>query len=106
MLLDVGGRIAYTWNVTPSIAIIPELRMMWQHEFLDGSRPISASLDGGSGASFTYHTSNPERDSVFAGAGVGMQLGDRWNASLYYNTQFGQQNFFSTIVSASVGWKF
>lgn len=27
----LGGRVAYTWNVTENIAIIPEARMFWQH---------------------------------------------------------------------------
>jgi outer membrane autotransporter protein len=71
----LGGRIAYTWNVNQKIAIIPEVRMFWQHEFLNNPRTINASLDGGSGAAFDYETSDSYRNSVFAGAGVTAQFG-------------------------------
>jgi hypothetical protein len=71
----LGGRIAYTWNLNQKIALIPEVRMFWQHEFLKTARNISASLDDGSGAAFGYETTDPYRDSVFAGAGVTAQFG-------------------------------
>ena len=35
------------------VALIPEVRMFWQHEFLNNARNINASLDGGSGAGVT-----------------------------------------------------
>ena len=72
---SLGGRIAYTWKLTKKVSLIPEVRMFWQHEFLENSRTIDASLDGGNILGFGFETSAPERDSVFAGAGVIAQLG-------------------------------
>lgn len=103
---SLGGRIAYTWKVSEKIAIIPEVRMFWQHEFLNNPRNIGAALDGGSGPVFGYETSAPARDSVFAGAGVSAQLGDRWSAYFYYNADFCRQDFVSNMISGGLGWKF
>jgi len=103
---NVGGRIAYTWQVTDSITIVPEGRMFWQHEYLQGPNTLGASLDGGSGLGFDYETSAPGRDSVITGAGVSANFGDRWNTSFYYNADFGRQDYVSHMISANLGWKF
>ena len=102
----LGGRIAYTWNLNQKIALIPEVRMFWQHEFLNNARNINASLDGGSGAAFDFETTDPYRDSVFAGAGVTAQFGERWNASVFYNVNFGSQTYQSNMVSAGLNFSF
>ena len=102
----LGGRIAYTWNLNQKIALIPEVRMFWQHEFLNNPRNISSSLDGGNGAAFDFETSDPYRDSVFAGVGVTAQFGERWNASLFYNVNFGSQTYQSNMVSAGLNFSF
>lgn len=102
----LGGRIAYTWNLNQNLTLIPEIRMLWLHEFLDNSRTIDASLDGGAGAAFGFDTGNPSRDSVFAGAGVSIRLGRDWTASAFYNVNFGNPDFTDNIVSLSLGVSF
>ena len=106
MRTTLGGRLAYTWNLTDSISIIPEVRMFWLHEFLNNPRAIGAALDGGNGPGFDYLTSTPDRDSVFAGAGVTTQFGESWSASAYWNIDFGRHDYISNIVSLNLGWKF
>jgi outer membrane autotransporter protein len=101
-----GGRVAYTWNLTESITIIPEVRMFWLHEFLNNPRIIGAALDGGNGTGFDYLTSTPDRDSVFAGAGLTTQFGESWTASAFWNIDFGRQDYLGHIVSLNLGWKF
>jgi fibronectin-binding autotransporter adhesin len=78
--------------------------MFWNHEFLQNSTSIWSNLDGGVGPGFSYRTISPSRDSVFAGAGLIAQLGRNWNASVYYNTDFGSATSNTQIVSASVGY--
>ena len=102
----LGGRIAYTWTPTQNLTLIPEIRMLWLHEFLDNPRMIDASLDGGAGAAFGFDTGNPDRDSVFAGLGVGVRLGRAWTASAFYNVNFGSPDFTNNIVSLSLGVSF
>lgn len=103
---NLGGRIAYTWNVCDGFALIPELRAFWQHEFLENPRNIGASLDGGSGPSFGYETTTPDRDAIFAGAGVSAQIGQNWNAYFFYNANFARQDYLSHAISAGLEWKF
>ena len=102
----LGGRIAYTWNVNQKIALIPEVRMFWQHEFLNNPRNISASLDGGSGAAFDFETTDPYRNSVFAGAGITAQFGKNLSGSVFYNINFGSQTYQSNMVSAGLNFSF
>ncbi len=106
MRTNFGGHFAYTWNVTDKIVIVPELRLFWQHEYLDDPRTIGAALDGGSGAGFNYQTTAPGRDSMNAGVGVTAQIGDHWNANVYYNANFGRQDFLSNVISCGLGVKF
>ena len=103
---SLGGRIAYTWKLTEHITLIPEGRMLWQHEYLNGPRTIGASLDGGAGSSFDYLTAAPGRDAVYAGAGVTAQFGPNWNANLFYNADFGRQDYISHMVSGGLTWEF
>lgn len=102
----LGGRIAYTWTPSPKFALIPEVRMLWQHEFLNSSQLLSSSLDGGAGRSFDYRAPAPGQDSVFAGAGVTAQIGESWNASVFYNVDFGRRDYLSHMISAGLAWKF
>jgi outer membrane autotransporter protein len=102
----LGGRIAYTWDLSQKIAIIPEVRMFWQHEFLNNARNINASLDGGNGAAFDFKTTDPYRNSVFAGAGVTAQFGKNLSGSVFYNVNFGSQTYQSNMVSVGLNVSF
>jgi outer membrane autotransporter protein len=102
----LGGRIAYTWNLNQTIAIIPEVRMFWQHEFLNNARNIATSLDGGNGPSFDYETTDPYRNSVFSGAGVTAQFGKNLSASVFYNVNFGARTYQSNMASVGLNLSF
>ena len=103
---SLGGRVAYLWDVTKGVTLIPEVRAQWMHEFLNNAATISSSLDGGSGPSFDYGTSGPYRDSVFGGVGVSAKFGERWTASLFYNINFGNIDFTNNIISADLNVSF
>jgi outer membrane autotransporter protein len=102
----LGGRIAYTWQVSEKIALIPEGRMFWLHEFMNNPRTIGAALDAGSGPGFDYLTADPYRDSVFCGAGLTAQFGENLTASAYWNVDFGRPDYLGQAVSLNLGWKF
>jgi outer membrane autotransporter protein len=103
---SLGARIAYTWRISETISVIPSVSMLWQHEFMQDSRNIGASLDGGSGPSFEYSTAVPGRDSVYAGAGVTIQVSDRWNFNANYNADFGRPDFISNMISGGLNFSF
>jgi outer membrane autotransporter protein len=102
----LGGRVAYTWNLNKRITLIPEVRMSWQHEFLNNGQNVSASLDGGKGASFNYETTAAYRNSAFAGVGVTAQFSKNVGASVFYNVNFGSQNYQSNMVSVGLNFGF
>ena len=104
--LNVGGRVAYTWHVNERVLLIPEVRMFWQHEFLENPTSINSSLNGGGGPVFTYRTSVAGRDSVFAGAGLNAQIGRHWMIGAYYNIDFASTTSIDHIVSANLGYSF
>jgi outer membrane autotransporter protein len=102
----LGGRVAYTWNLNKKITLIPEVRMSWQHEFLNYARNMSASLDGGNGPSFNYETTATYRDSAFAGVGVTAQFGKNVSGSVFYNVNFGSQTYQSNMISTGLNISF
>ena len=103
---SLGGRVAYLWDVSKGVTLIPEVRAQWMHEFLNNEATISSSLDGGSGPSFDYGTSGPYRDSIFGGVGVSAKFGERWTGSLFYNINFGNIDFTNNIISADLNVSF
>jgi outer membrane autotransporter protein len=102
----LGGRIAYTIMVREDVAIIPELRVFWQHEFLQDEETLSTALDGGRGPGFDYRTAESDRDAVFVGAGVGVQVGQSMYFNVYYNADFGRGDDANHAVSASATFRF
>jgi outer membrane autotransporter protein len=103
---NLGARLAYTWAISENFKLIPEVRGFWMHEFLNNSRNIGAALDGGSGPEFDFATGDPYRDSLFGGAGVTAQFGESLSGSVFYNVNFGSQNFSSNIISAGLNLSF
>ena len=80
--------------------------MFWQHEFLQNPTSFNSRLEGGSGPSFDTSTAAPNRDSLFAGTGVSVRIGERWNTNIFYNANLGQQDNISHMVSVGAGVKF
>ena len=103
---SLGGRIAYLWDISKGIRLIPEVRAQWMHEFLNNASTITSSLDGGSGPSFGYETSAAYRDSIFGGVGVTAKFGEQWSGSLFYNVNFGNNDFTNNIISADLNFSF
>ena len=103
---SLGGRVAYLWDVAQGVTLIPEVRAQWMHEFLNNSQTLTSSLDGGSGPSFGYATAAPYRDSLFGGVGVTAKFGEQWSGSLFYNVNFGNNEFTNNIISADLNISF
>ena len=102
----LGARLAYNWEICENTVLIPEVRGFWMHEFMNNPATITSALDGGAGPSFDYETETPYRDSVFGGVGVSARFGERWNASAFYNVNFGAAGYTNNIISATLGFSF
>ena len=65
------------------------LRLGWQHEFADTSRPMTASFSGAAGTPFTVFGATPQRDSAVLGLGATFQVADATEVSLRYDGEVG-----------------
>jgi outer membrane autotransporter protein len=88
-----------------TVTVTPELRVSWQHEYLDEDRTIHATLDNGAGPSFAVAAQRAGRDAVFGGAGVNLTFG-RFGAYVFYNPEFGSDDLVSHTVSGGIRLRF
>lgn len=96
---NLGGKISYSVQFR-GITITPEVRVSWQHEYLDSTQSIGSQLSGG--PVFTVNGPVVGRDSALVSAGVNVQITPTISVYSYYDGQFGRQNFSSNNVSGGV----
>ena len=95
----VGAQTSYVFKLG-KIAVTPQVRAQWQHEYLDNARSIGASfLPGGA-----FSVSGPEvgRDSLLLDAGVTVQLTSQVGVYACYTGDLGRQNYSSQGVNGGV----
>jgi hypothetical protein len=93
--------VGRNYTVTPTVSA------SWQHEFLQTAYPIHAGFDSaGPTSEFRFKSSQPQQDYLLAGAGLGFDLGDRWNAAVFWNVVSGGSDLTSQNVYLSFGMKF
>lgn len=80
----LGVELAAAWQNTTI-----GLRLGWQHEFADTSRPMTASFSGAPGTPFTVFGATPQRDSAVLGLGVTFQVAEATEVSLRYDGEVG-----------------
>jgi outer membrane autotransporter protein len=72
-------------------ALIPELRLGWNHEFLDASQKITASLVGAAGSGFSSTGIAFGRDAALVGAGFSMELSPDAKVFVDYDGRLGSR---------------
>ncbi len=80
----IGVELAAAWQKTTL-----GLRLGWQHEFADTSRPMTASFSGAPGTPFTVFGATPQRDSAVLGLGATFQVADATEVTLRYDGEVG-----------------
>lgn len=82
----LGAQLRYDVQIGESgCTLSPELSVLWDHEYLNGSRRINAELKGAPGNGFSTPTSEPGRDSVKIKAGI---AGTAFKRKLGFYTRF------------------
>ncbi len=71
--------------------LIPELRLGWNHEFLDASQKITASLVGVAGSGFSATGIAFGRDAALVGAGFSMELSPDAKVFVDYDGRLGSR---------------
>jgi outer membrane autotransporter protein len=84
----------------------PQLRLTWDHEYLDSEHAIDSSLASGAGSLFQANSPSLGRDSLGLGVGLSAQCSARVSAYVFYDGQFLRENYTSHAVSAAVNISF
>jgi len=106
MIFSLGSHLAYNWQVTKNLLVIPQVSLNWQHQFLENPYTINSTLNSGSSPSFANTSSAPLRDTLYTGLGFTIEMGKRWESSFFYNAAAGNQDVVSQNIFWSLGCKF
>jgi outer membrane autotransporter protein len=83
--VDLGGELPL--GSASKVAVT--LRLGWQHEFDDTTRPISAAFAGAPGNGFTVYGATPVRDSAVIGFNASTAIAEATSLYLRYDGQLG-----------------
>ncbi len=98
----LGARFAYQYQAG-RVGIRPELRVGWQHEYLDQTRPTDSRFASGAGDIFRVEGPEVGRDSLIVNASVTFLCGERFSTYLSYDGELGRNRYESHTVSGGVG---
>ncbi len=102
----LGGQAEYRLNIPHvPLPLTITANAFWQHEFLNNSHGITASL-AGAGGSFITNVPNPGRDSALLGAGLNGKLCRYANVFANYEAQIGPKDQHSQSIMVGVAIKF
>lgn len=93
----LGARASYTFNLC-GVAIKPEVRAQWQHEYLDSTAALESQFAAG-GTAFTVNGPTIGRDSLLVDAGVSAQFTPALGVFAYYTGEIGRSNYSSNRVN-------
>jgi len=83
-----------------------EVRVAWQHEFLNNDRAIVAQFSGSGLGSFAVRTDDPERNAALVGLGINATYKETLTTFADYDVQAGQAHYLEQIVKAGFKWSF
>ena len=103
----LGARLAWqTGNPGARWQIRPELRVAWQREWADNTRPTDATFASGGGAGFRVEGPREGRDALVINAGVSFACSERFSTYLAYDGTLARARYDSHTVSGGVRWSF
>ncbi|MDI1313296.1 ice-binding family protein [Prosthecobacter sp.] len=98
---NLGIRVSFT-TMLKSVRITPQLRLSWQHEYLDNTQSITSQLALCPGSMFSVSGPMMGRDSALVNIGLTAQITPMVSAYAFYGGQFGSTNYTSHSVNAGV----
>lgn len=98
---ELAAQISYTATVK-GITITPQVRVAWQHEFLDSTQSMDSRFASGIGPMFTVDGPSIDRNRALIGAGVSVRVNPSVSVYGYYDGQLGSSSYSSNHVSAGV----
>ena len=105
LVTDVGGRLYYTAHLG-QMAVIPQLKLAWEHEYLYSSLPLSVTAPALGGATATFHGPSTGHDSLVINAGAEFQLNPRMAITISYDGQLARDHYYSNAVTGTFSFSF
>ena len=97
---QAGFHVSYALKLG-SMFLTPDVRVQWQHEFMDSTSSISSRFAGGTN-SFTVQGPALKRDSIWVDAGASLQVNQNFSVFTYFTGDFGRSNYSSNAVNGGV----
>lgn len=98
---ELGGKIAYNADFN-GMRVTPQVRLAWQHEFMDSKQAMESSFVGGTGSTFIVHGPDMDRDRAVLSAGVTVQVTPTVSVYGFYDGHVGSTDYKSNQVTAGV----
>ena len=86
----LGVDLSAEFHASEDVAIIPEIRAGWEHEFEDSRQSIGASFAGAPASSFTVVGSEVADDSAVVGAGLTVDVAQTWQLFVDYDARLNE----------------
>jgi fibronectin-binding autotransporter adhesin len=102
---DLGAQASYNWHIGKT-AVIPGLKLAWEHEYRYSNLDISGSAPAINNASVTFNGPNLGHDSLIIEANVGVQITPQIAATIGYDGQVARDHYDSHAVSGTVSFSF
>jgi outer membrane protein OmpA-like peptidoglycan-associated protein len=101
----LGARAQAAINIGTSAPLVPELRVTWQHEFLNANQEMNSAFAASPNAAFNIQGSKFSRDSIIAGVGISNNVSPDMKVFLDYDAKI-QSGYFANAISAGLRWSF
>ena len=102
LLTTLGTRVSKLYTFNGGFGIEPEIRVGWTYQAGDKARPITATTYNVAGSTpFTTYGAEPDRNSIWVGAGYVMRTTDTVRIGLDYDAYIGKY-YTQQVVSAEL----
>lgn len=94
----LGSHVLYAIPCSRSLKIVPELRLLWSHEFLNGSTTPTGSLSQNPGHTYSAMTAAAQQNVSNAYAGFTALVGKHFSSSLFYGAALSSGGSIQTLI--------
>ncbi len=98
---DLGVRVSYTTMVL-GMVVTPQMRLSWQHEYLDNTQSLEARFLSGPNSAFTVSGPDIKRDRAVFSAGLNVLVTPTVSVYAHYDGQLGNSNYNYNSVTAGI----
>jgi len=94
----LGSHVLYAIPCSRSVRLVPELRLLWSHEFLNGATTPTGSLSQNPGHTYSTTTAAAQQNVSNAYAGFTALVGNHFSSSLFYGAALSSSGSVQTLI--------